>query len=218
MRLLKDEAYTQLLDMIFDGKFIYGETYSLNAVAEELQMSRTPVRDALQRLSNEGRIDILPSRGFSLHAISEDELIQRYHFSNAIEGYCVYYLAEQQRKGVSSPVIQKLLDCTEQMEVLIRKNAPFGEFTRLDNLFHHTLATCVIDAKSFSSSTVGMGLADTPELHLTSNALSNQQILDYHKRVVDAICAGNPEEAYRYLLGHADAVLDSYINSSKNKD
>ena len=52
-------------------------------------MSKTPVRDAIQKLADEKRIDILPSRGIQLHMPTADEVKQHYHFSNAIEGYCV---------------------------------------------------------------------------------------------------------------------------------
>ena len=60
---LKDEAYEQLVQMIDDGKFEYDKKYSLNQIAIELNMSKTPVRDAIQKLADEKRIDILPSRG-----------------------------------------------------------------------------------------------------------------------------------------------------------
>ena len=41
---LKDEAYEQLVQMIDDGKFEYDKKYSLNQIAIELNMSKTPVR------------------------------------------------------------------------------------------------------------------------------------------------------------------------------
>ena len=82
---LKDEAYEQLVQMIDDGKFEYDKKYSLNQIAIELNMSKTPVRDAIQKLADEKRIDILPSRGIQLHMPTADEVKQHYHFSNAIE-------------------------------------------------------------------------------------------------------------------------------------
>ena len=50
---LKDEAYEQLVQMIDDGKFEYDKKYSLNQIAIELNMSKTPVRDAIQKLADE---------------------------------------------------------------------------------------------------------------------------------------------------------------------
>ena len=96
---LKDEAYEQLVQMIDDGKFEYDKKYSLNQIAIELNMSKTPVRDAIQKLADEKRIDILPSRGIQLHMPTADEVKQHYHFSNAIEGYCVAELAKAYAKN-----------------------------------------------------------------------------------------------------------------------
>ena len=75
---LKDEAYEQLVQMIDDGKFEYDKKYSLNQIAIELNMSKTPVRDAIQKLADEKRFDILPSRGIQLHMPTDDEVKQHY--------------------------------------------------------------------------------------------------------------------------------------------
>ena len=51
--LLKDEAYDKLIRMINDGELVYGQTYSLNILASQMGMSRTPVREAVQKLCDE---------------------------------------------------------------------------------------------------------------------------------------------------------------------
>ena len=73
MDLLKNEVYDKLRAMLMQGAFEPGKTYSLNKLAEELQVSRTPVRDAVIRLSNENQLDILPSRGFRLHQMKTEQ-------------------------------------------------------------------------------------------------------------------------------------------------
>lgn len=55
-RCLSDDAYAQLRDWIIDGTLAPGEALRDEALAEALGMSRTPVRDALQRLENEGLV------------------------------------------------------------------------------------------------------------------------------------------------------------------
>lgn len=51
--LLKDQAYQALLEMIWSGNLEVGEIYSLTKIAQDLNISRTPLRDAIQRLSDE---------------------------------------------------------------------------------------------------------------------------------------------------------------------
>lgn len=55
-RCLSDDAYAQLRNWIIDGTLAPGEALRDEALAEALGMSRTPVRDALQRLENEGLV------------------------------------------------------------------------------------------------------------------------------------------------------------------
>lgn len=62
--------------MINDKELIYGEIYSINALTATMDMSKTPVRDAIQKLVDEKLIDILPSRGIRLHQITKEELMQ----------------------------------------------------------------------------------------------------------------------------------------------
>lgn len=107
--MLKDIAYKRLSKMLFDGEFVSGQIYSLNEISEILQMSKTPVRDAIIHLSNEKRIDLLPSRGFCIHAVSRDEFRVRVHYAIAIEGYAAYRMAlEYRESGVVPPSALRL--------------------------------------------------------------------------------------------------------------
>ena len=56
---LQDKAYEYLKNQIMDGAFEKGKIYSLAAITASLNMSRTPVRDALLSLSQENLVDIL---------------------------------------------------------------------------------------------------------------------------------------------------------------
>ena len=57
---LQDKAYEYLKNQIMDGAFEKGKIYSLAAITASLNMSRTPVRDALLSLSQETLVDVLP--------------------------------------------------------------------------------------------------------------------------------------------------------------
>lgn len=197
--------------MIYDGRFVYGQIYSLNDIVEELQMSRTPIRDAIQRLSNDGHFDILPSRGYCLHVITDDELLNRYHYANAIEGYCVYLLAQKRKKGVTEPGVLRLQSLLQQMQVLDFDTVSFGTFSRLDNAFHQEIISS-LNSPTFSNMIINhqYGLVNTPELHLTQSPLSNAEILHYHECIFNAIWEGDAPGAYAAVLRHAEANYDNY--------
>ena len=176
-------------------------------------MSRTPIRDAIIRLSNEGCIDLLPSRGFCLHAISVNELRSRFHYSNAIEGYAVYCMAKDvQESGMIPPSVERLQSLTQQMKNLDFESVSFGEFTRLDNAFHEAIVESVEYAnfkELFQNHRIG--LINSPELHLTTSPLPYADIFCSHESILNAILAGDPPSAYAAMLAHADAVYNNYI-------
>ena len=63
---LQIRAYEHLREMIEENQLEDGVIYSETRLAKEIGVSRTPMRDALQKLEQEGLIEILPSRGFHL--------------------------------------------------------------------------------------------------------------------------------------------------------
>ena len=114
--------------MIDDGKFEYDKKYSLNQIAIELNMSKTPLRDAIQKLADEKCIDILPSRGIQLHMPTADEVKQHYHFSNAIEGYCVTELAKAYAKNPKNIYVRRLKYIMQDMKAYLDEQTDFGEY------------------------------------------------------------------------------------------
>ena len=66
MTPLNEQAYNYLQKLIMENHFSYQEVYSETKLSKELGISRTPLRDAVHRLAQEGYIDIIPSKGFML--------------------------------------------------------------------------------------------------------------------------------------------------------
>jgi len=83
---LQIRAYESLKQMILEGQFTAGEIYSETKTSKELGLSRTPMRDAIQRLSQEGYIDVIPSKGFMLHEMTRRDLEDTYQVRCALEG------------------------------------------------------------------------------------------------------------------------------------
>ncbi len=251
MDFLKNDIYNKLRQMLLQGVFEPEKTYSLNKLAEELQVSRTPVRDAVIRLSNEKHLDILPSRGFRLHQMTHDEIVVRAHFSNAAEGYCVIYLAKACQKGDAAPALKRLLELVDCMDTPALESMSFGEFYTIDNTFHNTLLQIVgseiavlerliaftlrmersdLDSLSFpdfyaldngyhdtllhgagegfyeTMCTQNLGFVDHPELHMGLR-VDRRKVLAFHRRIVDAILAGDAAAGYRALLEHAEYMI-----------
>ena len=92
---LQNVAYDYLREMIYSRELEFGMIYSETRLARELSISRTPIRDALNRLSRERYIDILPNKGFQLHKPDENDIREAYHVRMMIECYCGENLARE---------------------------------------------------------------------------------------------------------------------------
>ncbi|WP_449281848.1 GntR family transcriptional regulator [Leucobacter sp.] len=80
-----DEAYELLLDLIEEGVLVPGEFLSETSLTERLDLGRTPLREALQRLNLERMIDIVPGRGIQIAPNSVDAQLQRLELRRPIE-------------------------------------------------------------------------------------------------------------------------------------
>lgn len=204
---LKDEAYEQLVQMIDDGKFEYDKKYSLNQIAIELNMSKTPVRDAIQKLADEKRIDILPSRGIQLHMPTADEVKQHYHFSNAIEGYCVAELAKAYAKNPKNIYVRRLKYIMQDMKAYLDEQTDFGEYFALDRQFHIELIDSLQDPYFSSLKSSGMGFLNHPELQLNEK-VPRQDVYACHEKILDAICKGNHSAAFDAMMEHEQLITN----------
>lgn len=206
--LLKDEAYDRLLLMIEQGKLIHGTIYSLTTLAEELQMSKTPVRDAIQRLSDEKYIDVLPSRGIRLHQMSREERIGHYHFSNAIEGYCLLELAKHHEDQKNRKYIEAMKVSLEEMQKRISGDVPFTEYFRFDQMFHQQILESLEDAYFSSQQYSVMGFYRHPEIQTGSKAISRELVCRCHKNILDCVLRGDAFGAYTALMEHSAMFME----------
>jgi len=133
---LKEKAYLQLKQLIREGKFQSGETLTERHLVELLQMSRTPIRAALERLDAEGLVQYTPNKGIQLLEISLQRAVDLYDFRMAIETHIVRKLSACILTGEQIERVQANLD---EQKFHMRK-FDYEAFTRADLEFHLLLA------------------------------------------------------------------------------
>ena len=111
---LADEVYRQVLDAVLAGDLRPGERIVQDRIAEEINVSRTPVREALLHLEQEGILARAGTAGFTVRGISESEVRDIYQAREAIEGYAVRLVAEQ-RSAASLRRIERTVEREESI-------------------------------------------------------------------------------------------------------
>ena len=91
---IREVVYDQLKSAILSGTFEDGERLVEHDIAERLQVSRTPVREALRRLESEGIVEALPKQGLVVRNYTDDEIREIYLIREALEGLAAEYAAK----------------------------------------------------------------------------------------------------------------------------
>jgi DNA-binding GntR family transcriptional regulator len=105
---LADTAYARLKEEIFDFRLAPGDRFSETSTAERLQISRTPVREALFRLQQEGYLQVHFRNGWSVLPLDFEQFENFYDLRIILETAAVRRLCETERGG-QDPA-QRLLD------------------------------------------------------------------------------------------------------------
>lgn len=91
--LMKDQAYGQIKRFILNGDLAPGSFLAERQLAEQLDMSKTPVRAALERLEAEGFVAISPQQGVVVRDLTVHEIADQYETRAALETYIVRTMA-----------------------------------------------------------------------------------------------------------------------------
>src|SRR5215216_6564500 len=85
--LLKDRAYERIKQRLLNNDYPPGSFLSERQLAENLGMSKTPVKGALERLEAEGLISVSPQQGIVVRELSVHEIADQYEIRAVLESY-----------------------------------------------------------------------------------------------------------------------------------
>ncbi len=148
---VRERTYEYLKSSIFSGHFTPGERLAEEHLAEELGVSRTPVREALHRLEQEGLIKPMGSRGFCIPRDSEKEIEDVFELRTVLEGYTLKIICERitdEQRMVLEGLVNKADDALKRKKI--------EEVFQWNTQFHDTLHSLVEDKHRFHSLMVNM--------------------------------------------------------------
>jgi GntR family transcriptional regulator of vanillate catabolism len=124
----------RIREMILHGELVPGQRVREVDLANKLGVSRTPVRESLPILAQEGMLTQLDTRGFVVHAFTPQEIMDAIDVRGVLEGLAARMLAEQ---GPPRRLIQSLYDCLREGDEIFAKRhlvasdeARYGEMNK----------------------------------------------------------------------------------------
>jgi DNA-binding GntR family transcriptional regulator len=201
-------AYEAIRQSILSGQWKIGELYNEKAIAADLGISRTPVREALLELASQNLIIFLPRRGLMVNRFTRRDVDEIFELRKAIE------LAAVEKVTLASPPF----DLFEIEESLLNqrkaaKNKDYLAFMEADRLFHTRFSELTNNRRIMTileNVRDMMHVMGVKALALEGRAL---KVIEEHQVILEAVSRGNSEEARRAMAYHLDQSKEAVEES-----
>ena len=166
VKLLKEQAYEIIKEGIITSYYKPGDELREASLSEEIGMSKTPIREALIQLQNEGFVVIRPFKGAVVTDISIEDVVKLYEFRQLIDTYAVK-VAIDNFTASDQKYLSKQISLMEEAQ----KSGNVAEYDKAHSNFHNVITSKV-------------------ENIWINRALANME--DYIKRVRNSIIKNEP--------------------------
>jgi DNA-binding GntR family transcriptional regulator len=202
-----DIAYRHIRHAIITGELTPGETLREAGLAERIGVSRTPVREALARLSNEGLVLVERYRRARVAQFAGPDVAEVFRLRAKLEGHG----ARRAARRITEAQLAELEGIEAQMEAAFADlgwNRHLADFDRLNNEFHALIA------RAADSPRLERILAASLELPASifnrySEPVDNRTRRTHvqHREIIDALRARNPDWAEAAMAGHLFSIV-----------
>jgi DNA-binding GntR family transcriptional regulator len=184
-------AYAEIKKRILNNEYGAGSTVSVQDLSQLLDMSRTPIRDALIRLEKEGLVELAPRQGFRILPLSPQDMLEVYQILAGLESVAIHILIE---RGLDYESAARLLSPVLAMEAALERK-DLDSWAAADAAFHRALIDLTRNTRL--SQTTDQFYDQTIRARLLTLRLRPlpAQSTRSHRRLAEAMIARNMIEA-----------------------
>ncbi|MBY8975383.1 GntR family transcriptional regulator [Rhodobacteraceae bacterium NNCM2] len=192
-----DKIADALEELVFTGEFLDGDRLDEIQLAARFNVSRTPIREALQRLVSSGLAEQIPRRGVFVRQPGPIELMEMFETMAEIEAVCGRLAAIR----ISEDALERLREANRKCQIAVDEHDIDGYY-QWNEIFHHTI---------YNSAGNSHLEKEALRLHRRLKAYRRAQLrlrgrlaqsMAEHEAVVDALEAGAQDRAASELRDH----------------
>ena len=204
-------VYAELKRRILSLDLKPGERVYEPAMATELQVSRTPLREAIRRLISENLLEQQPTGGVVVPVLDEAEISELYEVRAAVESLMA-------RNACLKTTPADL----DELEGILARNAALVEFA--DDAMQQGMALHARIALIAGNSWAGRfhdqvsSQMERYRHYTNSTQRRRDQALAQHRALVEAIAAGDPERAAKVAFDHIMGARDAAVRAISGKN
>ncbi len=201
---MADQVHAALRDAIVEVRLAPGAPISENSICRQFAVSRTPVRSAIQRLSEEGLVDVYPQLGSFVAPIRLGELQDSHFIRRSLEVALLREVAPKWTPAMSAAMREAIADQERHIAA-----GDAGGFFMADEAFHRVLGTASgRDGVWQAILAAKVTLSRFHRYWAQPQRLS--AVITEHLAVVDALDRGDAPGAETALVTHLDMVFVIY--------
>ena len=201
---LRDQTYDIIKNMIILREIEPGKKINEEHIAREIQVSRTPIREALCRLENEGIVRIIPRRGAFVSDLTETNVKEILLIREVLEGLVTRLAVE----NMDQKTLEKLTKVLEKVRTIPETDRELIHYTRSEVDFHALL----LDA---SNNQMLKNMMEIINAHLQIIRLRTvviperaRKTVKEHQQILQAIEDGDADAAEELMRKHVRSVRE----------
>jgi len=203
---LTDSAYEELKAAIVDLRLPPGTMLRESSIGRQLGVSKTPVREALLKLEQDGLVELVPFKGGRVVGYSRRDVREIFELRALLEGACARRAAEHGDAGLLEKLEANVADSTKAMkrkdvEAIIALFDEFDDliFTQMDNGRVQTL---------IANLQIHMRRIGKPTTQIPGRIGSS---IEQHEAILATLAGGDPDGAEQAMRAHIESVLQDEI-------
>jgi DNA-binding GntR family transcriptional regulator len=209
---LRNKVFKHIKSQIIGGIYTPGETLLESKLADELGVSRTPIREAIRLLELEGLVETSAKKGAAVLGVSSKDVQDIYAIRQLVEGLAARWAAER----LTSAEIKELQKIFDLMEFYAHKH-DMEEVAELDNKFHQIIYEA--SGSKILKLTLGNLHQYVQMARLQSLKVRDRlpQTIEEHRAILEAFLAKDPETAEKTLAHHAKMAYLNIVDQLTNE-
>lgn len=207
-RRLREFAYERLKDAIRHADIPPGYPLSETRISKALGISRTPVREALQQLSLEGLVQVIPGRAVTVASRSIRDVLNIVHVRLLLEPEMIRLVTDT----ISSAQLNTLCQALDDMEKAVETGHQ-EDWSEADTVFHETLSqACPNELLGEIVVQMRNRVHHLANVDSQTNPARLAECTAEHRQILNAIAAKKAKDAEQLVRDHVNALQKSLFN------
>lgn len=212
MKTIKEQVYEVLKREILDGSYKPGERIQELQVAKRLNVSRSPVREAIKELIGEGLLEYVPNKSITVKKLSITEINEIFDFRNITERYAI----EKTVINLDREIEERLGRMKSDL-MRLHHDKDIHLYCRVDSEFHSFLIESSGNRLLYKVVSNVMALIEQFRIISLRSPQRFEDSVGEHVSIIDFILNKDAEAACRVCSNHLDLARNEIISYLKTK-